>query len=67
MGARKLDTVKAHDHEFPFLVSSGWNYTGSVALPGGGNPEGASRLRTERTGTAETAPRHVAFHPRIHI
>lgn len=63
LGSYKGDTLKAHTHGLTndqFPVSS----TGGTSLyrPGGSNA-GATNI----TGSAETAPKHTAFMPRIHI
>jgi hypothetical protein len=66
LGSRKLDTFKGHAHGTGYHV---------VTLPGlyGANSGGSFASSaipgtvTGSTGTAETAGRFTAFHPRIHL
>lgn len=62
LGSRKLDTFKAHSHEAvtSFIAGGAGNRARS-------NDATADNTQTGSAGTAETAPRHVAFHPRIHV
>lgn len=70
LGSRKLDTFKSHAH-----IALG-KAPGTVSFPGthayidafGGSSAGPySGGETTLVGTAETAGRFTAFHPRIHI
>lgn len=62
LGSRKLDTFKAHSHE---AVTS--FIAGGAGNRARANDATSDNTQTGSTGTAETAPRHVAFHPRIHV
>jgi hypothetical protein len=65
LGSYKADTLKAHAHSTGYGVISqggyGSNQGGTFASAG---YPGTS---TTSTGSAETAPKHTAFMPRIHI
>ncbi|ALU88618.1 bacteriophage variable tail fiber protein [Herbaspirillum rubrisubalbicans M1] len=61
LGSYKADTLKSHYHSVgkPGTVQGG---TGGSAMQGGG-----SEIFSGTTGSAETAPKHTAFMPRIHL
>lgn len=42
------------------------NGTGTFNLTGGGAFNIGTSLISDESGTAESAPRHIAFYPRIH-
>ena len=65
MGSRKMDTIKTHAHGHRY--SDGVNGIGNGAQNLLGNNNVTSGFTSQTFGTAETAPRHVAFYPRIHV
>ncbi|QJQ02098.1 phage tail protein [Herbaspirillum rubrisubalbicans Os34] len=60
LGSYKADTLRNHVHSIG-LSASVQGGTGGSAMQGGG-----SAIYSGATGTAETAPRHTAYSPRIH-
>ncbi|RAN43746.1 hypothetical protein RB25_21945 [Herbaspirillum rubrisubalbicans] len=63
LGSYKADTIKAHGHSIEVNSSAG---SGSRLAAGTGT-NGSGSIGTGATGSAETAPKHTAFAPRIHI
>lgn len=63
LGSRKLDTFKSHTHD-----ALGGNQ-GVGYQTGGASPvrENALYITTTAAGSAETAPKHTAYAPRLHV
>jgi hypothetical protein len=64
LGSYKADSLKSHSHN----AQTG-NQAGVAFASGNNNPprENSGYTSTTNTGTAETAPRHTAYAPRIHV
>lgn len=65
LGSYKADTLKAHAHNTGYGVVSQGGYGSN--LGGTFASAGYPGTSTTSTGSAETAPKHTAFMPRIHI
>ncbi|SUA78245.1 Uncharacterised protein [Pandoraea pnomenusa] len=68
LGSYKIDTIRSHRHS----AQNGTSFLNSAVS--GGNlasfASGSSVLNTpatDYTGTGETAPKHTAYAPRIHV
>jgi len=72
LGSYKADTFKKHRHDtwttHQVVADIGGTGTGNVpSNPPIGGPWRSNAALTEGGGGAETAPKSVAFHPRIHV
>lgn len=67
LGSYKADTLKAHAHGMG--GNGAWvDRSGSFIVNAGGSSVNMDRAAlTNSAGSAETAPKHTAFMPRIHI
>ncbi|MCI1015005.1 hypothetical protein HWE04_14210 [Herbaspirillum sp. C7C2] len=67
LGSYKADTLKSHAHGMG--GNGAWvDRSGSFIVNAGGSSVNMDRAAlTNSTGSAETAPKHTAFMPRIHI
>jgi len=64
LGTYKADTLKSHNHVLTGSGHHGHNSGDRISFTG----YLYNHLQTTHsTGSAETAPKHVVFHPRIHI
>jgi hypothetical protein len=66
LGARKIDTFKSHAHAEAINFFNIGSVASGTSLSRG-YPTGDLVGYSGNTGTNETAPRHLAFHPRIHV
>jgi len=71
LGSYKADTFKKHRHDTwatHEVIADAWSggNVSSTVVNGNGHWQSRSAL-TEGGGGAETAPKSVAFHPRIHV
>jgi len=63
LGSYKADTIKSHRH----ATGLGYVSNNSSGPMHDTRPNQSGTAYTQAFGTAETAPKHVAFHPRIHV
>lgn len=65
LGTYKADTIRSHRHQI--LADAGLGALDSVGPDSNGFGSGGSTGYTELVGSAETAPKNVAYLPRIHV
>ncbi|CAN0621487.1 conserved protein of unknown function [Burkholderia multivorans] len=68
LGSTKADTIKSHAH--PLVGGTNLLAAGGSGTPLASNPTGSNVYYSGSVGAfgaAETAPRHTAYAPRLHV